>query len=328
MNAANKESEMSETLSETFDTAPCPASPESTHRSSIGPGAVPHAMAPRWDIDLPDVKVGTVAIFGRPTLRPPERGWFALHIVASGTLRIEPNGIELSEGQAILLAGDASVTPSAEVPVRMVVIALARSRQGHAKDAVPTACGRQHWTSLRRGIGPLSHLLGLARSARDIAAILKRYPLRHFETAVADTVNSALNEALRAEQLPAPSGTLCRYTRRAMQHMQSDVSAPFDLRALSNIAGCSTRCLHLAFARDIGVTPLNAFRGLKLDAAYRILADGASDSVADVAAKLGFGHCGRFARAFHDRFGLSPSALRHVGEDARPSARGVASFGA
>ena len=78
---------------------------------------------------------------------------------------------------------------------------------------------------------------------------------------------------------------------------------------LAERAGVSSRTLQEAFHRELGVTPLEHLRLVRLDRVRRDLldADPTATSVTDVAARWGFFHLGRFAQAYRSTFHELPS---------------------
>jgi AraC-like DNA-binding protein len=72
----------------------------------------------------------------------------------------------------------------------------------------------------------------------------------------------------------------------------------------------SERSLHAAFRRQLGTSPMSYVRHRRLDDAHDELLrvdPTAGVKVTDVALRHGFTHTGRFAAAYRQRFGESPS---------------------
>lgn len=77
--------------------------------------------------------------------------------------------------------------------------------------------------------------------------------------------------------------------------------------------GTSARALQAAFARQ-GTTPMAHWRRVRLQRAHDDLraADPTTGvTVAQIAARWGFGHPGRFARAYATTYGRSPRVTLH-----------------
>jgi transcriptional regulator GlxA family with amidase domain len=90
---------------------------------------------------------------------------------------------------------------------------------------------------------------------------------------------------------------------------------------LSDIAAAisvTPRSVQYTFRRQLGTTPLEYLRRVRLDRPHRDLqaADPAVDTVMAIAGRWRFGHAGRFSIAHKEAFGTPPSGtLRHsVGE--------------
>lgn len=104
---------------------------------------------------------------------------------------------------------------------------------------------------------------------------------------------------------PAPAGV-----RRAVAFMEAHLAEPIGLPEIAEAARLSPRGLQVAFRRELGTTPLAHLRALRLEAAHADLraadpADG--QTVTGIAARWGFGHTGRFAAAYRQRYGVAPA---------------------
>ena len=73
----------------------------------------------------------------------------------------------------------------------------------------------------------------------------------------------------------------------------------------------SWRTLENAFTDFRGLTPVAHVRNVRLDEAHRALHDG-DTSVAEVAARFGFGSATTFALEYRKRFGVSPIHTRRA----------------
>lgn len=105
--------------------------------------------------------------------------------------------------------------------------------------------------------------------------------------------------------LPAP-----RVVRRVVEFIDATPAKPFTVADLAVHAGVSERALHAAFRKQLGTSPMSYLRHRRLDDAHAELlhldpTTGAR--VTDVALRHGFTHTGRFAAAYRQRFGESPS---------------------
>lgn len=114
-----------------------------------------------------------------------------------------------------------------------------------------------------------------------------------------------------------------------LAHIQANLDGDLSLGCLAERAGYSPFHFHRAFEAEVGET-LKAYTvRVRLErAAFRLLFHGGT--VLEVGADCGFHHPASFSRAFHRRFGESPSAYRsqarramqagQTGQDAEPLA--------
>ena len=95
--------------------------------------------------------------------------------------------------------------------------------------------------------------------------------------------------------------------------MEAHFPATLTLSDIATAAGVPERTLNDAFRRFEEVSPMRYLRDLRLDRVRaRLLGPGPRVSVTTAALEAGFGHLGRFAEAYADRFGESPSTTRRA----------------
>lgn len=117
-----------------------------------------------------------------------------------------------------------------------------------------------------------------------------------------------LSGATRAATSTAPSKPPLEpfYLKRADRYIAEHIGEAIGMQTLAEHCGISWRTLQKAFADFRDVTPVAHVRNVRLDHASRALeAEGAT--VADVAARFGFGSPTTFALEYRKRFGTSPS---------------------
>ncbi|WP_028731458.1 AraC family transcriptional regulator [Rhizobium leguminosarum] len=96
--------------------------------------------------------------------------------------------------------------------------------------------------------------------------------------------------------------------KRAIEYMHSNLAQSMTVALIAAETGTSIRALQVAFQRFKGTTPLGYLRTIRLEAARRALVgDGVSRSISDAARNAGFTHMGRFAAAYYQAFGETPS---------------------
>jgi AraC-like DNA-binding protein len=100
-----------------------------------------------------------------------------------------------------------------------------------------------------------------------------------------------------------------RTVKRALDAMHAEPWRPFTATDLAAIAGVGVRVLQESFRQHVGMSPLTYLRRLRLDGVHAELsrADPWQVNVSEVAYRWGFTHLGRFAGAYRERYGVSPS---------------------
>ena len=98
--------------------------------------------------------------------------------------------------------------------------------------------------------------------------------------------------------------------RRAAAFIEERAGDPITLTDIAEAAHLSPRALQAAFRRHLDTTPTAHLRSVRLERAHRDLleADRAVVTVAQVAARWGFLHHGRFSAMYRARYGHAPSA--------------------
>ena len=94
-----------------------------------------------------------------------------------------------------------------------------------------------------------------------------------------------------------------------MEIIEEHAAEPLTVADVAEAVGVSARALQDGFRRHLGTTPVSYLRDVRLDrvrAELTAAAPGAT-TVTDVAYRWGFFHPGRFAAAYRERFGESPS---------------------
>ena len=96
--------------------------------------------------------------------------------------------------------------------------------------------------------------------------------------------------------------------RRAVDFMHAHAGEPITITDVASAVFISTRGLHSAFTRDLGESPAQVLRRIRLDGAHAdLLGAGPETTVASVARRWGFAHLQRFAEAYRHVFGENPS---------------------
>jgi transcriptional regulator GlxA family with amidase domain len=101
---------------------------------------------------------------------------------------------------------------------------------------------------------------------------------------------------------------------RAVRRVEEFVKAHFHeeeitLEALAAVAGVSGQTLDESFRRFRGTTPMTYVRAVRMDRVRADLLDAAPDTtVTEVLSRWGVTQFGRFAGAYHRRYGETPRA--------------------
>lgn len=127
--------------------------------------------------------------------------------------------------------------------------------------------------------------LGLAR------AILELFPWRVWDVPAV---------------LRAPSAARARVALDWMHHHAAEAITPADA---ARAAGLHMRSLQLATQAHLGMSPTAYLRSIRLDRVHESLlaADPRASTVSSIAQEWGFGHLGRFAGEYAQRFGEKPN---------------------
>ncbi len=98
---------------------------------------------------------------------------------------------------------------------------------------------------------------------------------------------------------------------RVQDHLARNLGTAHTLAELAEVANLSPRGLSRAFTAAIGITPLEYQQRLRLERAVSLLRD-TGLPIEAVAARCGFREGRHFRRLFKARYGMPPSAFRHV----------------
>ncbi|TXS52301.1 helix-turn-helix transcriptional regulator [Streptomyces sp. t39] len=106
-----------------------------------------------------------------------------------------------------------------------------------------------------------------------------------------------------------------RTLRRAIDFIEENAHRDIGLADIAAAAFVTPRAVQYAFSRHARSTPLAHLRRVRLARAHRDLAaaDRRTTGVMDVAARWGFAHPGRFAAAYREVYGTTPSATLRKG---------------
>lgn len=117
--------------------------------------------------------------------------------------------------------------------------------------------------------------------------------------------------------------------RRAVLAMEQAMAEPVAITTLARRIGISERQLDRLFRSELGTSPAETYRAMRLDYGYWLLSNGRN--VIETAAMSGFADGAHFSKLFRKRFGIPPSGTRQNGQKVlteRPADRRLFEFGA
>jgi AraC-like DNA-binding protein/TolB-like protein len=99
--------------------------------------------------------------------------------------------------------------------------------------------------------------------------------------------------------------------KKATEWLEAEPGRPWRLSELAAACGVAPRTLQKHFRRFLGRAPLAFLRELRFERARQELLAGCEPrNITEIATRCGFGHLGRFAIEYRQRYGESPSATR------------------
>lgn len=107
----------------------------------------------------------------------------------------------------------------------------------------------------------------------------------------------------------APAAATVPRLRQLEDHIETHLDQPLTVADLARAVNSSVRLVQQLFARERGTTPMAHIRRLRLERVrHDLLHPDADTRVIRTAARWGFEHPGRFAAAYQQAYGESPSA--------------------
>ena len=162
--------------------------------------------------------------------------------------------------------------------------------------AVPVGPTLQRWTATVNSVARVIH-------DPDASELLRAEAKRAAAVAMLRTFPHS------GVDLPSEVGTLpAGRIRRAIEFIHAHAQLPLSITEVADAAGLRPRGLQAAFRRELGVTPHDYLRRVRLDRVRAELSTaGAGTTVSEVARRWGFAHMGRFAASYLQRFDEYPS---------------------
>lgn len=291
-------------------------SPQRSH-SEVAQAFSDHGL--RWrpgrvDTALSRLRFGALEVYSlqygaEVEVQPRAFGDFVLvHVSLAGVMNVEGPGATLARraGDAVLLGRQPSLRMQWSAGSRQLILKVPRVCLPDDVEIPPHVAfdalqGRQ--------------LKGLLQALLFAAPPQPTLPGQAaWVSPLEDSILLFIAQVLRgsAEPAPAPSadtgGTRDhRRIDRLLAYLQGRLGAPVGLEDMARATDLSPRGLHLLCQRQLGRTPMVILRDLRLDAVRERLLAQPDAAVTDVALAHGFGHLGRFAGYYRERFGELPT---------------------
>ena len=290
-------------------------------REQVGEVFCPHRLEPaRGSRSLATrfnaVDVGTVGLsyltYGAEVrIRPePLRTFVLVQIPLTGRALVRGAGTEVFSDSrtATILDPDARFDMRWSADNAQLIIRLDRAALTRCAERLPDSAPPRLPSALDLTVPAVRSWLAtvhLLRSDLDGPAGLRHPAL---QAQVEQLVIAQFVTALAVPSTPPPAAAP-RTIRRAEQLIVDHAREPLTVEDVAEAVGLSVRALQEGFRRHIGVTPTARLREARLIGVRTELAaaDPQSSSVSRIAAGWGFWHLGRFAIAYRERWGESPS---------------------
>ncbi|MGO2112493.1 MAG: AraC family transcriptional regulator [Pseudoclavibacter sp.] len=166
---------------------------------------------------------------------------------------------------------------------------------------------------------PLERGHAVYSAARLLADVIGRYDdvtsvprrvLHRISDHVLNAMLFGLDHDVRAPAKTAFLATPSRAVRTAIQLIDDEFAAEFNVSELARRVGISIRALELGFRRALDQTPHEYMSRSRLRRARRDLLDADTvdgTTVTDIATRWGFLHSGRFVASYKAEYGVMPS---------------------
>lgn len=237
-----------------------------------------------------------------------------LHWLDSGTL-----AIDLADGRRLhARGGDLMITAAGTwhrgvndiiPPSRLLWLQVDLDAPGTAKaGGLTTDELRDLSTALTTAGDAVFSAPGLRANYRRILALLRG----HAHPAELRTELILLLLGVRRLLTSATTPTPSPATRRALEWLRQNPTAPLRVASLAALCGLSASRFHAVFLTETGETPAACQRRLRMAQAGDLLRERPGSSVADVALAVGFSDQRAFATAFRRCTGTTPTRWRSI----------------
>jgi AraC-like DNA-binding protein len=237
-----------------------------------------------------------------------EDRWLSFLVPVAGRLQVDAGGclLDAGAGAGILVPPGyrrTAVRPDLRGRFRALV-ALTPAEPGLGRSAGGRAIADLGGSAPARALQ--AHLTYLVAEALRPDTALLRPVARQASASLIIDLLAAMQGSAGVGQ-PERMAAL-RRVRMAEEFLRAHSDDPLTMEDLARAVGVGSRALQLAFRAHRGVSPRALLQGFRMERARaRLLAPDPAASVTDIALLSGFAHVGRFAAAYRDRYGETPS---------------------
>ncbi|MFF1541486.1 helix-turn-helix transcriptional regulator [Microbacterium sp. NPDC058269] len=224
--------------------------------------------------------------------------------VWSGRQSLDPQSVWMSDGAEVEARWDRSARVRALVFDHQAAQERARQitgddgRELRVTGLVPhSAADAQRW---ERMFAYIDLSLGAGGADQLLVAELERHALTMTLSAFPTTFSDSLRRP--AQRAGAPASV-----RRALAYIDANAHLAITIDDVAAASYISTRGLQYAFRRALDITPADALRRARLDGAHRDLRKGEGRTVGEIARRWGFSNSSRFAAAYREAYGATPT---------------------
>ncbi|WP_137179384.1 helix-turn-helix domain-containing protein [Roseomonas sp. AR75] len=273
----------------------------------LSPGRFRYGMSL---VDLGPVRVQSNAVqgsyLGRARVAPGE--WALFYRTGGPAEASRLNGILPGSADAVLYAPGAELLARVVDGQRWTMLVLDGARFAEVFDRLPAA--REGRAVPLRGL--LARAPGLLRLPDLAGPEVAGLPGAAVSEAVVDGLRASLDGALADAQSSRRrlrgERSAARLTWAAVEYLTAASGRPVCSEEIGTALGVSPRFVNYCFDAVYGISVHRYLRQRRLsEARRRLAAGGAGLLVKQVALDLGFWHFGRFALAYRDLFGETPS---------------------
>ena len=301
-------------------------------RSAVGRALWPHRLEVTGDpagfaaaldaVALGPLTLGRLRYGTGVRLAADRPGGYQVVVPDTGTVAVTcgDDRVTASPALAAVLHPDRAATLAWDAVAPVLVLRVSRRALEHELEqlldrplAGPVDVGASLDVAAGRGAAWWALVRALAADldrSHDAGALLRQpavaAPLAH---GVMTGLLLAASHRHRDELDLPPPVVSASVVRRAREFIEGHAQEPLTVADIARGAGVGVRGLQHGFRRSMGMSPTEYLRQVRLRRVHEELraADAAATTVAQVAARWGFPHQGRFAVRYRERYGVAPA---------------------